>query len=787
MSALDRMLLRDLWHLRGQVFAAALVVACGVAAFVSMRSTYYCLLDAQRDYYAAYRFADVFAQVERAPAGLESQIRAIPGVQAAQVRVVRDVVLDVAGLAEPATGRLVSIPQRLRPTLNDIYLRSGRYIDPARDDEVLASEAFASANRLQIGDRVGAIVNGRWKQLRIVGIALSPEYIYEVGAGGLFPDNRRFGVLWMSHPALAAAFDMEGAFNDVALKLDLGANTREVLARLDQLLAPYGGVGAYDRSEHVSNRFISDEISQNRISSSYVPAIFFGVAAFLIHVLLSRVVSLQRGEIGVLKAFGYGNLRVGLHYVKLAFAGIAGGIALGCIAGFYLGEGLTDLYRDYYRFPDLSYRGSLRVVVFAAVIGALVAVTGALSAVHAAVRLPPAEAMRLPPPASFRPGALERLGLHTLLSPAWRMVVRNLSRRRWKAMLSITGIACAGGMLVIGGFFLDAINHLVRVQFEVIQREDLTVVFTETRGRDGLYAIRQMPGVWQAEALRSVPVRLRFQHRSRRVELSALPARGELHRLVDSDLRTVPLPPDGVVLTDRLAAILGAGPGDLVTVEALEGRRAVRDVPVTGLVDELTGLGAYMERRALARLLREDDAISGVRLSVDAALTDDLYAVLKGLPVVSGISIRQAMLDSFEDILDRSVRVTTLINVFFACVIAVGIVYNNSRIALSERGNELASLRVLGFTRREVGVILLGEQAALTAVAIPLGWLLGYGICALLARLMDTELYRIPLIISARTYAWAGLIVALAAIVSGLLVARRLATLDLVAVLKTRE
>ncbi|MEZ5445008.1 MAG: FtsX-like permease family protein [Gammaproteobacteria bacterium] len=787
MSALDRMLLRDLWHLRGQVFAAALVVACGVAALVSMRSTYYCLLDAQREYYSAYRFADVFAQVKRAPAGLEPQIRAIPGVQAVQARVVRDVVLDVAGLAEPATGRLVSIPERRRPTLNDIYLRSGRYVDPARDDEVLASEAFAAANRLKIGDRVGAIVNGRWKQLRIVGIALSPEYIYEVGAGGLFPDNRRFGVLWMSHAALAAAFDMEGAFNDVALKLDFGANPREVLARLDHLLAPYGGIGAYDRGEQISNRFISDEISQSRVSSTYVPAIFFGVAAFLLHILLTRVVALQRGEIGVLKAFGYESTRVGLHFVKLAVAGIAGGIALGLIAGVYLGEALTDLYRDYYRFPDLAYRGSLRVIVFATVIGVLVAVTGALSAVQAAVGLPPAEAMRLPPPASFRPGALERLGLHTLLSPAWRMIVRNLARRRWKAMLSIAGIACAGGMLVIGGFFLDAINHLMRVQFEVIQREDLTVMFTETRGRDGLYEIGRMPGVWQAEAFRSVPVRLRFQHRSRRVELSALPARGELHRLVDADLKPVPLPADGVVLTDRLAAILGAGAGDLVTVEVLEGRRAVRDVPVTGLVDELTGLGAYMERHALARMLQEDDAITGVRLSVDAALADDLYAVLKGLPMVSGISIRQAMLDSFEDILDRSVRVTTLINVFFACVIAVGIIYNNARISLSERGNELASLRVLGFTRREVGVILLGEQAALTAVAIPLGWLLGYGICALLARLMDTELYRIPLVVSARTYAWAALVVALAAIVSGLLVARRLATLDLVAVLKTRE
>jgi putative ABC transport system permease protein len=322
------MLWRDLWHLRGQVAAAALVVACGVAAFVAMRGTYESLLLAQADYYRAYRFADVFAQLKRAPENLATRIAEIPGVAQVRTRVAMQVTLDVPGLEEPATGRLVSIPEKARPMLNDLFLASGRYVEPRRDDEVIVSEAFAVANGLKIGDSIGAIINGRWKQLRIVGAALAPEYIYEVGGGMIFPDNRRFGVLWMGEKALATAFNMDGAFNDIALSLTAGASQGDVIERLDRLLEPYGGLGAYSREDQLSHRFISDEISQNRVSSTYIPAIFLSVAAFLLHIVLSRLVSMQRTEIGLLKAFGYGNLTVGLHYLKFATVTVLCGLGV---------------------------------------------------------------------------------------------------------------------------------------------------------------------------------------------------------------------------------------------------------------------------------------------------------------------------------------------------------------------------------------------------------------------------------------------------------------------------
>jgi putative ABC transport system permease protein len=786
-KAHNRMLWRDLWHLRGQVIAAALVVGCGVAAFVSMRATYESLLRARDDYYQAFRFADVFVSLKRAPLSIATRIAEIPGVAQVRTRVVLQVTLDVPGLAEPASGRLVSIPERPRPMLNDLSLRAGRYVESGRDDEIIASEAFAVANDLKVGDSLGAVMNGRWKRLRIVGVALSPEYIYEVGAGTIFPDNRRFGVLWMGEKALASAYSMEGAFNDVGLALAAGASQADVIERLDLLLVRYGGLGAYGRDEQLSHRFISDEIAQNRVTSTFVPGIFLGVAAFLLHMVLSRLTALQRTQIGLLKAFGYSNREVGLHYLKLALVTVLAGLALGGALGLYLGTWLTEVYRDYYRFPRLAFEVSPHVLSLTLLIALAAAGLGALGAVRRAVRLPPAEAMRPEPPASFHAGLLERTGLSARLPASARMIARSITRRRGRSSLAVLGIGCAVGILVVGRFGLDAMSYMLQVQFQLVRRDDATVFFIEPESAGIRNEVARLPGVLGIEPFRTVPARLRFEHRTKRIDLTGLPPDGELRRLVDEKLRPVQLPVSGVLLTRKLGELLRVKPGEAITASVLEGARPVRTVMVAGLVDEPVGIGAYMDLHALNALMREEGSISGAYLKVDSYNAAALYRALKHLPAVSGVAFRDAVLRSFNQILDRSMRTISVVEVLFACVIAFGVVYNSARIALSERGNELASLRVLGFTRREVTWLLLGEQGLLTLLAIPLGFALGISTAWLLVRRLSTELYRIPLVLNSATFSFSALIIVIAALLSGMLVARRIDRLDLVAVLKSRE
>lgn len=784
---LHRKLLRDVLHMRGQATAIALVIACGVASFVTMRAMYRSLQESQASYYARYRFADVFAELKRAPDWVAGRIRDIPGVARAESRVVMDVTLSVPGLDEPAVGRLISVPAKQEGALNALFLRRGRYVDPHAGDEVVASEAFATANHLQPGSHVEAVINGRWQDLKVVGIAMSPEYIYEIrGGASVFPDNRRFGVLWMADEPLRAALDMTGSFNSLAVTLRPHANEAEVIAGMDRILDRYGCLGAYGRRDQTSNRFISDEISQNRISSNIIPAIFLAVAALLVYMAVGRLVNMQRSEIAVIKAFGYSNAQVGAHYLEFSLLVSGVGYVLGCIVGSYFGIKLAALYAEFYRFPILVYRPELRIFLWAGLICGLTAALGALGAVMRASSLPPAEAMQPESPPRFRPSLMDRFNLRWR-SAAMRMLFRNLERRPWRVLASAFAISAAIMIVVVEFGMFDAMDRMMELQFRDTQREDIAVTLNEAHSSSARGELARLPGVIRSEPFRAVPVRLRHGHRWRKTVLLGLQQDGAMRRMVDQKGRPIEMPPDGLMLSAALAGALHVKPGQRVRLEVLEGRRMKRDVMVAGTVDELLGTNAYMNLGALNRLMLEGDSISGAFMRVDAGKQMTLYQTLKQLPAVAAVAIKKAEVSSFLDTINRSMTMSIGTLMLFAAVIAAGMIYNGARIALSERGRELATLRVLGFTRREITSILLGEQALITLVALPFGFAAGYGLCAVLAARLQTELYRMPLVVRPTSYAWAFLMVVGSAALSGILVSRRIAKLDIVTVLKARE
>jgi putative ABC transport system permease protein len=787
MTVLNRKLLRDLWHMKGQALAISLVVASGVAMFVMSLNTLESLKRSRAAYYEHYRFADVFAHVKRAPNSLADRMREIPGVARVQTRVVVDVNLDVAGLPEPAVGRLISVPEAHMPILNDLHLRSGRFIEPGRPGEALASEAFAEAHGLQPGDHVLAIINGRRQRLQIVGVALSPEYIIQIQTGGLIPDDKRFGVFWMGYQELASAFDMYGAFNDVSLTLMAGASEAEVIRRLDLLTEPYGGLGAYGREDQLSHRYLSDEMNGLRVMSTIAPAIFLGVAAFLLNAVLSRIIATQREDIAMLKAFGYTNLQVGWHYMNFALVIVAVGTVIGTAAGMWLGHGLTKMYAMFYRFPLSLYQVHGSIVLLGCVVSLVAAVIGVAGAVRRAVRLPPAEAMRPEPPTAYRPTVVERMGLQRFFSQPARMILRHLERQPVKALLSCFGIALAAAILVVGSFMKDSLDLVMELQFEKSQRQDMMLTLVEPASAEALDSMKHLPGVRHLEPFRSVPVRLRHRHHIRRAAIMGLEREPELYRVLDEDQRPVPLPEAGLAMSVELARLMEARIGDLITVEVLEGARPVRELPLTGLVPDMFGLNVYMSLPALHGLMEEGRNVSGAFLETDPTRVDRLYRMLKETPRVSAVTLKEAALKNFQDTVGENLMQMRLFNMLFACIIAFGVVYNSARISLSERSRELATLRVIGFTRVEISMILLGEMAVLTLVAIPAGLALGYLLAGWLATTMDTELFRLPWVVSRSTYGFAVTVVVAAALFSALVVRRKLDHLDLVAVLKARD
>jgi putative ABC transport system permease protein len=744
-SALDRKLLRDLWRMRGHLLAVALVAASGAATFVTMHGAYEALFQARAIYYRDYRFAEVFARLKRAPESLRPRIEGIPGVAAVATRVMHEATVDVAGFPDPVTGVLLSVPERGRPRLNDLHVRMGRYIVPGRDDEVLVNEAFALQHRLRPGDFVGAVINGRRQRLHIVGIANSPEFVYVLAGAAIFPDDKRYAVIWMGREALAAALDMTDAFNEVSIALSPGASERQVIDRLDVVLAPYGGTQAHGRADQVSHQMLEGEIEQDRVTGIVVPAIFLAVTAFLIHNVLARVVALQRPQIGVLKAFGFPDIVIAAHYAKLALAAVMLGCALGIGLGVYMGHGLAGLYQRFFRLPALDFALSAVTLGTVVTICAGAALAGAWPAVRRVLRMPPAEAMRPPAPATFRPLLVERFGYAHIFSPAARMVLRNLERRPLRALASVVAIALAAAVLIVGQFGMDAIDETVRVQFRAARRDDVRVAFSEPRGMRVRHELAALPGVLYVEPFRVAIVSVRHEHRADRMAIFGLPPRPELQRVLDMEMRELVLPPEGLVLSGGLARKLQATAGTVLDIRFFSGRRLSRRVPVVAVVEEPIGQWAYMDQRALARLMEEDVLASDAYLRVDPRELDRLYARLKALPGVSGIALREATLASFEATIAENLAISLGILIGFATMLAAGVVYNGARIALSEHATTLASLRVLGFRRREVTAILLGEQAVLTLLAIPCGLALGYGLAAWVAELLASELYRLPL------------------------------------------
>ena len=787
MTQLNRKLLRDLGEMKGQALAIGLVIACGVATFVMSLSTLQSLKTTQATYYDRSRFAHVFAHLKRAPSTLRARIAELPGVGWVQTRTVVDVTIDVAGLAEPAVGRLISLPEHGRPALNDLHLRRGRYVASGRAGEALVSEAFAEAHAFDPGDAVRAVINGRRQTLGIVGIGLSPEYVLQMRAGELLPDDERFGIFWMQEDELNAAFNMEGAFNDVTLSLTHGAVEAEVIRGLDRLIEPYGGVGAYGRDEQISHRYLSDEIEQLRGMGIIVPIIFLAVAAFLLNVVLSRIVSTQREQIAVLKAFGYTRSEVAWHYLKLVLMITAAGLVPGCAMGAWLGRGMTELYSAFYRFPIYYFHADLTVMVWALGLSVGAAVAGTLGAVLRAVRLPPAEAMRPETPPTFRPTVVERVGLQRWMTQTPRMVLRQLERQPVKTLFSALGIAAAVAILVLGRFGLDGLDYLIEFEYHRSQRQDAMITFVEPRGAEALHAVAHLPGVRRAESFRAVPVRMRCGHRSRRLSVMGLDADTRLRRTLDHRGREIKPPAEGLVLSEKLAEVLAVAPGGTVMVEVQEGRRPTAAVRVSALITDYAGMNAYMDRRALHRLMHEGQRTSGAFVSVDVRQRDELYRTLKQTPAVAGVTIKQAAIESFmKTVAENQLRIQSF-NVAFAVIIAFGVVYNTARISLSERSRELATLRVIGFTRAEISAILLGELAALTLMGLPLGLAMGYGLAGLVTAAVNTEMYRFPLVIAPATYGFAAAVTLTASVLSGLIVRRKLDRLDLVAVLKSKE
>ena len=788
MHALDIKLLRDFRRLWSQSLAIALVLACGVMILLTAFGMHRALSDTLAAFYERNNMADLWVQTDKAPVSVLSRLAALDDVAQVEGRIEKYLVLDLPRREKSATGLALSLPANgALPTLNVPLVRSGRLPDPRASDEVMVSEPFAEANGFVIGDQFSALLSGRKRDLTITGTALSPEFVYAIGPGNLMPDDQGFGVLWLPEAMLSAAFNMSGAVNSIAVSIPRSANDEAVIAALDKVLDPYGGTGAFKRDSQTSNAFIATELESLKSMAVVLPPIFFGISAFLVNMVIGRIIALERSEIGLMKALGYADLHIAAHFVLLAGLTAVLGVAIGWLAGGLAARGMAGLYAQYFKFPYLIFNVSHDAYAISGFLALLTAALGAIRSAMGAARLPPAVAMQPPAPPHYKRSLFDRLLAAMQLSQPSMMIWRSVLRWPVRTAMSALGLGMAVAVMLASGFFVASMDKVVDVAFSQSNRQDAILVFAGPRPLSTLEDVRKLPGVLEVEGEFQIPVTLRNGPLEKQLAIVARAAGATLARSVDDQGRAIEPTNDGILVTNRIAEVLNLRAGDMVEVEIMSGRKETHLLPVSDVVTQYFGLGAFMTPEAMGRLTREGPQITMANVTLDPAGESAFNTVIKETPAIASTVRLADMLDGFQNTLDQNVQVTNSLFIFIAVLITVGLSYNGARILLSERARELASLRILGFSAGEVSYILVGETMLVALLAQPIGWLAGTWIAKAMSSSFASDLYSIPFVLPTSSYARASLVVLAAALAAALVVRRRIDGLDLVSVMKTRE
>jgi len=784
---LDRKLMRDLLRLKWQVLAIALLIACGVAVAVMAYSSLEALRTAQDRFYRDARFAEVFATAKRAPLSRVNDLARIDGVAAVDARIMESGLMEVPGLPRPAIARVISLPMVESSALNRVMLSQGRMPDPSSVDEAVALKTFMDAAGVRMGDRLTAVIGGRAFTFRIVGAARSAEFVYTPSPESFMPDDAHQAVFWAPRPAVERSAGLSGAFNSVALDLAEGASTPAVLQAVDRILAPYGGRIAYARADQPSHRFLAAELKELETSASILPPIFLIVACALVHMVVSRLVEAEREQIGLLKAFGYGDLAAASPYLRFAVAIGVLGAFMGGLFGGWLGVAVMERYRQYFRFPTLEPEFHWSAFLISSTVAVTAAMLGSVLAVRQAVRLSPAVAMQPPRPAVYRKGLLDRFGGRRMLDEPTRIIARNLERFPLRAGLTAAGLAASLALLVGTQFVFASLDHVIDHAYYRAQRWSDAVAFAEPRSAHAVAEVLRLPGVFAAEPVRAVTVQVKANGLADRTRLTGLESDAVLNRPLDGRGRPIAFQGGGVVLSEVLARRLQVQAGDRLHIQITEGRTPSVVLPVTAVTSDYSGDAIYMDREELNRLMADGDLASGASLLLGSDRRSDFYRAIERIPQVVAASSRDDTVSNWRTAMVEAFRVSMTFYIGFAAAIAFGVAYNTSRIALSERARDLATLQVLGFERRECAYILLGELMLLGFAATPVGLLGGAALARGLVIAYSRDELRLPLTLTAGGYAVSLTAYAVAILIAATLVGRRVWALDLVSVLKTRE
>jgi len=783
---------RDLLEAKGQFVSALAVVIIGVLFYTGLYSALEGLSGAGQRYFTEYRLADLWSTVYRAPEGVVERIEAIPGVRMAEGRVVKDVRIFMED--RNAMIRLISLPDEKRDTVNDIILKSGSYFSAGEGNQCIVSEDFFKANNMAVGQIIEPIVNGERIKLSVIGTAKSPEYTYEIrDAAELIPDHRKFGVVYVKKSHLQTILDFRGSVNDVCVLLNKDGDIKKVGDEMKRILGQYGLSGVIERKNQTSYAmFHSDETGLRSIAAIF-PMLFFIASAAIIYITMTRMIENQRTLMGVLKALGYSDRDIMLHYqIYPLLVGTLGSILGSLVGVFFAGKRLLAIFNTMYNIPTENSAAHLSIMIPASLAALFFCIFAGYNACRKELRLVPAESMRPKPPASGRRIFLENLPLlWTRINFSWKIIFRNLFRYKRRSGMTSVGIIFSMALLLVALGFRNSFSNVMEVQYEKVQKFDLKTTFTEMLDADELRYIGSLDHIESVEPVMETGMEITNGWKKKNIGVVALVSEAKLYGVYGLDGKPAILPRDGVLLPQRLMETLGLQTGDPVTLRSYyPGKNEEKDektVAVKGATSQFIGQDAVCSLDYIDYLLDEGVVANAAHIRLeDPKYEKQVTDQLKDILTISTIQSKAELIANTNEMF-KSINTIIYFMLCGAGILAVAVIYNITNINIFERRREIATLSVLGFTSAEVRRLVFNENFFISAFGIIIGMPLGRLITGIAIRTQMTDNMQLPVLLKPESYLIAALLIIVFTSAANFLLRNKISSINMVESLKSAE
>lgn len=790
MKKLNRMLLREIKRSGGQFIAIIIVIAIGVMMYTGINSTFENLLKTRDNYYESYNFEHIEISGYGIPGTVEEELLNVPGVKMATARIILSARLQIDD--DNPELRVLSLPGSRDDIVNNISIIDGNPFEYGSLKECILEKTFADGNGFKVGDIISPNINGKKVDLKIAGICKSPEYVYVIkNPQNFMPDAKKFGVMYISRALSEDLLGTKGYYNDIAVLLKSGASTASVKPAIEKLFKQYEGIKFTERKDQLSNLMLQEEMNGLKSMGIAVPVVFFIVASVIIYIMMGRIIENKRVYIGILKSLGYKNKQVLSHY--MAYPLITGtlGSILGIVLGYFLGMVFTGYENQYFGFPVLHYSFYLNLIIPAVVLTLLFCIFSAYTACKSIFKITPSESMKPPAPKKGKKVILEKVPfIWRRLKFSKKLKLRSISRNRKRNLLTSIGIILSTALLVIGFSIGDSLNHIVKQIYDVEQKYDIKVTFITPAGIDELDQIRSINSISYAEPVFEGAAEVKNGDKKKDILISASQDMSSLSRVLDNNGQPQRLPYEGILVPERLLKSLDVKIGDYIDIKPYFPGAKSSEIKILGISEQYLGLGTDFNIDNLASVIGRDKVYTGAVIKLDSLKSSDIQAVkdtLKDLPIVDSVEYRP---DARKNMV-KNLEPFTLFSVFtilLAAVMSIAVIYNITVINIFEKKRELSSLKVMGFTKKEIRSSVYYENlivGLLSLIAgLPLGRLL---VRYILGYFYTTDAYAFPVVTYAQSYAYTIILVFIFILLAQVLLRRKIDRIDMVDVLKVRE